>query len=105
VGEDGSFVCDSCKPRPQSPDDPYDPVVARRLWGGIMLTSDLNVCRSLLQGKRVPVKKLSAAPLRRCFRGDPSALFQAQERGWIEVTNDMLDAIAEGGPFADKSEG
>ena len=47
-----------------------------------------------MRGKRVLVRTLAPTVLRRAYRGRPSSGV------YLGVTLPMLDAIAEGGPFA-----
>jgi hypothetical protein len=69
--------------------------VGRRLWAAIMLASTLEVCRSILLGRRVRVDTLDPTALRRAVRGE---IHLAHD--YLEVGADMLEAIDECGPFA-----
>ena len=60
-----------------------------------MITADLDVARSILLGRRVPAFKLDSVVLRRAFRGADLP----PPGDYIEITADMLDAVAEGGPL------
>lgn len=44
---------------------------SRRLWAVVMLTSDLEVCRSILVGRPVLARQLDAEALRRARRSEP----------------------------------
>jgi hypothetical protein len=44
---------------------------SRALWAALMLTSDLQVCRSILLGRPVLACQLDVAALRRARRGEP----------------------------------
>lgn len=68
----------------------------RRLWGALMATSDLDVCRSILLGRPVLVRQLDPAALRRAMRGMPFP----SGADYVRLRPGHLDAIAEGGPFA-----
>jgi len=67
----------------------------RRLWAAVMLTPDVEVSRSILVGHRVLARQLEPAALRRALRG---ASFPPDDE-YIQVPSQMLDAVAEGGPF------
>ena len=79
--------------------DPAAVAASRRLWAAIVLTSDLEVFRSILLGRPVLARQLDAAALRRALRGerlpDPNSYFR--------VRRGHLDAVAEGGPFPMKA--
>jgi hypothetical protein len=72
--------------------------VARRGWAAMMLTRDLATCRSILRGLRVRAGNLDGLVLRRGLRG--GSLPDAE--AFIEVTAEMLDAVAEAGPLTAK---
>ncbi len=65
-----------------------------------MLTSDVEVCRSILRGLPVLARQLDAMALDRALRG--GALPPAGS--YVTVTPAMLDAVAEGGSFEPKRE-
>jgi hypothetical protein len=67
----------------------------RRLWAAVLLTRDVEVCRSIASGRPVLARKLDGVVLRRALRGAP--LPPPDE--YIVVDADMLDAAAEGGAF------
>jgi hypothetical protein len=73
---------------------------ARRGWAAMMLTPDLATCRSILRGLRVRAGNLDGLVLRRGLRGGPLPDAEA----FIEVTAEMLDAVAEAGPLTAKGE-
>jgi hypothetical protein len=66
------------------------------VWAAIALARDVHFCPSLLAGKPVRAAQLDPVALRRAVRGGP--LPSASQ--YVRVTAEMLDAIAEGGPFA-----
>jgi hypothetical protein len=68
---------------------------ARRAWAAIMLTTRLEVCRSILRGAPVLAGSLDPVVLRHALRG--SELPPAGD--YITVTADMLDAVDEAGPY------
>lgn len=72
---------------------------SRRLWAALMLTSDLEVCRSILLGRPVLARQLDAEALRRALRGEP---LPAPDT-YFRVRPGHLDAVAEGGPFHPKA--
>lgn len=67
----------------------------RRLWAALMLTSDLDVCRSILLGRPVLARQLDAEALRRALRGGPLP----DPAAYVRVRHGHLDGIAEGGAF------
>lgn len=67
----------------------------RRLWAALMLTRDLEVCRSILLGRPVVARQLDAAALRRARRGEPLP----DPDSYFRVRHGHLDAVAEGGSF------
>jgi hypothetical protein len=69
---------------------------SRRLWAAIMLTRDLEVCRSLLAGRPVLARQLDAAALRRALRGEP---LPDDPESYFRVRHGHLDAISEAGAF------
>ncbi len=69
-----------------------------RVWGAVMLARSLDICRSVLRGQRVEARFLDAEALRRMLRGN--SLPSASE--FLLVTAEMLDAVAEAGPFEAK---
>jgi hypothetical protein len=72
---------------------------SRRLWAAVMLTTDVEVCRSILLGRRVRACQLDAEALQRARRGEPFP----PPSDYIAVTAEMFDAVAEGGPFESKA--
>jgi hypothetical protein len=66
-----------------------------RLWAATMLSLSLDTCRPILRGDPVLARQLDAVVLRRALRGEdlPPA------GGFIQVTVEMLDAVAEAGPL------
>jgi hypothetical protein len=93
VGPDGSFRCDQCKRDGEHP--LADPVAARRFWAGMMVARDLQTFESILAGRPVMERRLDRTALARAFRGQPPP-----PGAYLVVTLEMLDAVAEGGPFA-----
>lgn len=73
--------------------------LCRRRWASVMLTSDLEVCRSILSGRPVLARQLDGEALRRALRGAP---FPPAD-DYLTVTADMLDAVAEGGPLTPRA--
>jgi hypothetical protein len=73
-------------------------VEGRRAWAAILLALDLDTCVSILSGRRVLASNLDGLVFRRALRGDrlPPA------DGFVEVTDEMLDAVAECGPLEAK---
>ncbi len=67
----------------------------RRRWAAIMLALSREVCRSILLGRPVMARGLDAEALRRALRG--GSLPPPDE--YVVVTREMLDAVAEAGPF------
>lgn len=82
-------------PPPKVWPDAVQESTSRRLWAAEMLTENLEVCRSILAGRPVLARQLDAAALRRALRGRPLP----DPETYLAVTAEMLDAIAEGGPF------
>jgi hypothetical protein len=72
---------------------------ARHLWAAMTLTSDLEVCRSILLGRPVLARQLDAGALRRALRGEPLP----PPNTYFRVREGHLDAVAEGGPFKPKA--
>ena len=62
----------------------------------MMLALDVDTCSSILRGLRVRAANLDGVVLRRAVRGGP--LSDAED--YIEVTGEMLSAIAEAGPLS-----
>lgn len=85
-------------PEPTVWTDADEERASRRLWAALMLTSDLEVCRSILLGRPVLAHQLDAQALRRARRGEP--LPPPDE--YFRVRPGHLDAVAEGGPFETK---
>jgi hypothetical protein len=71
---------------------------SRRLWAASALTGDLDVCRSICEGHPVLARQLDATALRRALRGGAFP----PPNNYVRVTGEMLDAVAEGGPFEPK---
>jgi hypothetical protein len=71
-------------------------IANRRLWGVAMLALNLDVARSILLGKAVLAGSLDGVVLHHALRG--GAL--PDPRSYIEITLEMLDAVAEAGPSA-----
>jgi hypothetical protein len=69
------------------------------MWAAVMLTTDVDVCCSILRGHPVIARQLDAEALRRALRGAP---FPPPET-YLTVTVEMLDAVAEGGSFDTKA--
>jgi hypothetical protein len=82
-------------PQPKVWPDAAEETASRRLWAAIMLTDDLEVCRSILLGRPVFARQLDAEALRRALRGEPLPAPDS----YFRVRPGHLDAIAEGGPF------
>lgn len=82
-------------PAPKVWPDAVEETASRRLWAAMMLTENLQVCRSILLGRPVLARQLDVEALRRALRGarlpDPET--------YLTVSVEMLDAVAEGGPF------
>jgi hypothetical protein len=68
-------------------------IIDRLFWAAIGLTSNLEVCGSIMRGQPVLARQLDAEALRRALRG---ATFPPPD-SYIEITGGMLDAIAEAG--------
>jgi hypothetical protein len=64
-------------------------------WAVLMLALDFSTCRSILRGLPVRAGNLDGFVLRRALRGGP--LPDAEE--YVEVTDDMLEAVDEAGPL------
>ena len=79
--------------------DAADVTLWRRVWSAVMLTSDPEVCSSIMRGLPVLARRLDAEALRRALRGLP---FPPPDE-YIRVDADMLDALAEGGTFVVKA--
>jgi hypothetical protein len=74
---------------------------SRRLWAVLMLTSDLEVARSILIGRPVLARQLDAEALRRARRGEPLP----PPDSYIRVRDGHLDGVAEAGPMQPKAGG
>jgi hypothetical protein len=72
----------------------------RRFWAAVLLALDVDTCESILAGRRVIAHNLDALVFRRALRG--GAL--PRPDSFVEVTDVMLDAVAEAGsmPAASK---
>jgi len=66
-----------------------------RFWAAVMLTTNVEVCVSIVRGLPVMARQLDAEALRRALRGLP---FPPPDE-YVRVDVDMLDAVAEGGSF------
>jgi hypothetical protein len=66
-----------------------------RVWAAMMLALHIDTCESILLGRRVLAGRLDGEVLRRGRRGaalpDPNS--------YIDVSAEMLDAVAEAGPL------
>jgi hypothetical protein len=82
-------------PDPKVWPDAHEQTRDRRFWAALMLSADLEVVRSMCACRPVLAKQLDGEALRRALR---ARAFPAPE-SYIEVTVEMLDAVAEGGPF------
>jgi hypothetical protein len=78
--------------------DAAEVTASRRLWACLMLTSDLEVCRSILLGRPVLARQLDAEALRRARRGQPLP----PPDDYFRVRPGHLDAVAEAGHFEPK---
>jgi len=85
-------------PEPKVWADATEIMQSRRLWAAMVLTSDLEVCRSILLGRPVLARQLDAAALRRALRGEPLP----PPDPYFRVRPGHLDAVAEGGAFQPK---
>lgn len=85
-------------PEPKTWPDAQEVTASRRLWAAMMLTADLEVCRSILLGRPVLARQLDGAALRRALRGEPLP----DPNSYFRVRPGHLDAVAEGGPFQTK---
>jgi hypothetical protein len=67
----------------------------RRFWAAMQVALDVDTCRSILRGLPVRAGNLDGFVLRRALRGaqlpDPES--------YLEVSGEMLDAVAEAGPL------
>jgi hypothetical protein len=74
-------------------------VQSRRFWAAMMLALDVDTCESILRGRPVRAGNLDAFVLRRALRGgrlpDPE--------DYVEVTTEMLEAVAEAGPLPERA--
>jgi hypothetical protein len=82
-------------PPPQIWRDADEEAAFDRLWAALVLATTLPVCRSICDGRPVLARQLDAKVLRRALRGAP---FPSPD-SYKQITAEMLDAIAEGGPF------
>lgn len=82
-------------PEPNVWTDAAEVAASRRLWAALVLTSDLEVCRSILLGRPVLARQLDAEALRRALRGEPLP----PPDSYFRIRPGHLDAVAEGGPF------
>lgn len=76
-------------------------IISRRIWAAVVLTGNVDVFVSVVAGRAVLAYQLDGEALRRAMRG--SSLPRPDT--FIEITADMLDAVAEGGPFTQKESG
>jgi hypothetical protein len=79
--------------------DEAEATASARLWAAVMLTPELEICRSILRGLPVIASKLDAEALWRALRGAPLPPPDA----YVTVTAEMLDAVAEAGSFKPKA--
>jgi hypothetical protein len=70
-----------------------DRVESRRLWAAVMLALDLDTCCSILHRLPVRAGNLDGFVLRRALRGERLP----DPEDYVEVTVEMLDAVAEAG--------
>jgi hypothetical protein len=70
-------------------------VRSRRSWAAIMLAPRLEVCESILLGRRVRVDTLDPVALRRALRGATPT----PGSDYIAIAAEELDAVDEAGPF------
>lgn len=82
-------------PPPKVWPDAAETKMWRRMWAAVTLTSDPDVCASVMRGLPVLARQLDAEALRRALRGLP---FPPPDE-YVRVDVDMLDAVAEGGSF------
>jgi hypothetical protein len=73
-------------------------VRSRRFWAAMMLVLDVDTCESILRGLPVRAGNLDGFVLRRALRGAELP----QSESYLEVGDEMLDAVAEAGPFEPK---
>jgi hypothetical protein len=71
------------------------PEAGVQVWAAMMLTSNLNVCQSVLRGLPVRAGNLDPEVLRHALRGEelPPA------NDYVAVSADMLEAVEEAAPF------
>jgi hypothetical protein len=69
---------------------------SRRVWAAVLLALDLDTCVSILSGRRVLASNLDGLVLRRALRGGPLP----RPDSFVQVTAEMLDAVAEAGPLS-----
>jgi hypothetical protein len=69
-----------------------------RLWAATILALDVDTCASILHGRRVRAGNLDGFVLRRALRG--AQLPDVED--YIEITDEMLDAVNEAGPLVEK---
>ena len=71
-------------------------ISSRRFWAATMLALDLDTCESIMRGRPVMAGRLDGEALRRALRGAALPPWDS----YIDVTAEMLDAVAEAGPLA-----
>jgi hypothetical protein len=69
---------------------------SRHIWAAMMLALHVDVAESILHRRPVMAGRLDAEVLRRAVRGGPLP----EPGAFVEVDEEMLDSIAEAGPFA-----
>ena len=84
-------------PPPVEWQDAAEATASRRLWAA-MLTTNVEVCRSILLGRPVLARELDAVAFRRALRGETTP----RPGEYVLVTSERLDAVAEGGSFEPK---
>jgi hypothetical protein len=74
--------------------DAREETASRRLWAAIVVSTDLYICRSIILGRPVIVRRLDPSALRHALRGArPPA-----PTAYIRIRSGHLDAIAEALP-------
>ena len=86
-------------PEPTASADAAEATASRRLWAAVVMTTDLEVCRSILLGRPVLARQLDAAALRRALRGQ----LLPPPGEYFRVRVGHLDGVAEAGPFHAKA--
>lgn len=86
-------------PPPRVWQDSAEVTMDRRLWAAIMLSPDVEVCRSILLGRPVLARQLDAVALGRALRGEPLP----DPDSYFRIRPGHLDALAEAGPLQPKA--